>query len=239
MLSPMKTGASIRPLFLLGGGPGSRRDAPDPLLEEVFAATGTPHPRVAYVGAASGDNRSFFTWLARLFTVSGAGDVTLVPTANPKADQRKALAILEEADALFMTGGDVEVGMERLCEHSLITPLKQLREQGKLFFGLSAGSIMLSQAWIRWDDPDDDTTAHSFPCLGFAPVLCDMHAEEDDWVELKALLALHPPGTTGYGIPTGAGLKVENCGTLTALGGAVECYARTARGIKRLTPLTP
>ena len=47
---------------------------------------------------------------------------------------------------------------------------------------------MLSRQWIAWSDPDDDATAAPFDCLGFAPLLCDTHAEEDDWNELRALL---------------------------------------------------
>ena len=75
-------------------------------------------------------------------------------------------------------------------EKNITDFLVGLYKQGKPFFGISAGSIMLAQEWIRWRDPEDDTTAEIFPCLGIAPVICDTHGEEDGWEELQALIAL-------------------------------------------------
>jgi hypothetical protein len=60
---------------------------------------------------------------------------------------------------------------------------------------------MLCRNWMHWRDPDDDDTAELLDCLGFAPPLCDVHAEEDNWVEMKRLLGFFPQGTIGYVIP--------------------------------------
>ena len=118
---------------------------------------------------------------------------------------------------IFVSGGDVEAGM-RVLERTGFAPLlKELHQAGKPFIGLSAGSIMLAQSWVRWPDADDDATAETFPCLGLAPLLCDTHAEKEDWEELKVLLKLSG-AAMGYGIPSGAALRVSADGSLAALG---------------------
>ena len=129
--------------------------------------------------------------------------------------------------------------MEVLEERGMMPFLRDLHAGGKPFFGLSAGSIMLARRWIVWDDPNDDSTSSAFPCMGFAPVLCDTHAEDEGWEELRALLLISPEGTSGYGIPTGGGLRVHPGGELEALGTPVSCFAKIDRLVKRRPDLVP
>jgi len=77
---------------------------------------------------------------------------------------------------------------------------------------------MLARAWIRWKDPDDNGTAESFACLDFVPILCDMHAELDDWIELKSLLKITHRPAVGYGLPAGSGLCIGPGRSVTAMG---------------------
>jgi dipeptidase E len=228
-----------KPVYLLAGGPGSRRNSPDPLLQMILRETGKPSPTVAYVGAASGDDKNFFRMIANFFTLAGAGKVEHANLSAPQADLHKVQDILSSADTVFISGGDVEVGMQVLEEKHMSGFLTGLFSQGKLFFGLSAGSIMLAKEWVRWRDPDDDSTAELFPCMGFAPVLCDTHAEADDWEELKAALQLEKDNTTGYGIATGTGIKVYPDGQVEAVGGPVPCYLRQGGKVIKETDLVP
>jgi hypothetical protein len=62
----MSTVRSPAPIYLLAGGPGSRRAHNDPLLIRAIAGSGVAEPSIAYVGAASGDDKSFFKMLAGL-----------------------------------------------------------------------------------------------------------------------------------------------------------------------------
>ena len=214
-----------KPVYLLAGGKrGAKR--PDPILETVFRESGKLAPSVAYIGAATGDDRNFFRFIASGFKAAGAGEVKLVPLAGKTCSSAEAKKILQNADVVFLSGGDVEAGMNVINHHHLQDYLFGLYQEGKLFFGLSAGSIMLGLEWIRWRNPEDDTSAELFPCLGIASVICDTHAEEDNWMEIKALLRLKAEGARGYGIPTGTALKVAPDGQLTALGGAIPCFIR-------------
>ena len=123
-------------------------------------------------------------------------------------DLSTAKSCLDSANAIFISGGDVERGMTVLNRLGLCPYLRALAKQGKPFIGLSAGSIMLARSWIRWKDPRDDASAELFPCLGLAPVCCDTHDEEAGWAELHALLRLLPAGSEGWGIPSSGDLVV-------------------------------
>lgn len=229
----------MKHLFLLAGGHRSNDRDPDFLFRSVFTLLGIRSPRIAYVGAASDDDRGFHRRLAGIMRNAGAGDVTLAPTASRSADLTEARAVLERSDAVFMSGGDVEAGMLTLRDAGMLPILGYLYAQGKTFVGISAGSIMLAEAWVRWHKPDDDSTCEVFPCMGFAPILCDTHAESEDWEELRTLLGLTPGSPLGYGIPTGGGLRIDNGGAPVAMGSPLHRFRRVADRIVALSPLLP
>jgi cyanophycinase-like exopeptidase len=205
----------------------------------MFATLGNVAPSIAYVGVASDDDREFFKWLTAFFRQSGSGPVTLAPLASPTADLDEARQILTVSDVIFMSGGDVEGGMQTLQERGLLPFLRRLHAQGKPFLGLSAGSIMLARCWVRWPDPQNDAVSEIFPCMNLAPVLCDTHAEAEDWEELKALLRLSAPSSLGYGIPSGGGLRIDPDGSVSALGHPVPRFHRVGHRIVPLSPLLP
>ncbi|HOW44101.1 MAG TPA: Type 1 glutamine amidotransferase-like domain-containing protein [Candidatus Aminicenantes bacterium] len=213
-------------LVLLAGDPGRRGVRRDPLLEEALARFGRARPGVAYVGAASQDNRLFFLWISSLLKKAGAGAVRLAPLAGRRGDPQQALAILEDADVVFVSGGDVGLGMGILGATGLDGPLRRLGSSGKPFIGLSAGSIMLARSWVAWADESNDASAAPFPCLGLAPLLCDTHGEGEGWQELRMLLRLTGE-PSGFGIPAGAALAVGRDGSLAALGKPVRRLTAT------------
>ena len=213
-------------LHLLAGGPGSDASHMTSLLAEALRTSGAAHPRVACVGAANGDHPGFFRRMDALFKAAGAGAFELAPTVTATD---RAHTVLARADAIFMSGGDVAAGMEALRAAGLVPLLAERHSAGVPFVGLSAGSIMLSRQWIAWSDPDDDATAAPFDCLGFAPLLCDTHAEEDDWNELRALLKFQQPGTRGYSITSRAMLRVHPDGRTEAIGGDVVCLQQSVQ----------
>ena len=226
-----------KPVYLLAGGRGSRRKDGDPLLQRILAASGVPHPSIAYVGAASDDDRPFLLMLSTYMRRAGAGQVTLAPLVSKRAKLDKTRAILESADMVYISGGDVEAGMKVLEQRQILPFLRQLYEGGKPFFGISAGSIMLAQQWVRWEDPDDDSTASPFPCMNFAPLLCDTHGEGEGWEELRALLTLTPEGTVGYGIPSGGGLTSYPDGRVEAIGTPLHRFAHQGGAVTRIADL--
>jgi cyanophycinase-like exopeptidase len=196
-----------KPMFLIAGDPGSRSAGTDPLLQVVFDHCGVSAPSIAYIGAASGDDRRFFTLLTGAFTNSGAGGVTLATTVR-HFERRSFEKTCAAADAVFFSGGDVDEGMAVVNRHRLAPFFRELYRGGKLLFGISAGSIMLARDWVRFRD-EDDSVGELFPCLGMADILCDVHDEEQNWGELRALLKLSPDSSIGYGIRAGSAIVVD------------------------------
>ncbi|MCX5832061.1 MAG: Type 1 glutamine amidotransferase-like domain-containing protein [Deltaproteobacteria bacterium] len=213
-----------KPVYLLAGGRPANRGENNLLIREAFRESDKSSPSVGYVGTASDDNKEFFNLMAAMLRENGAVEVNHALLALNNADISKAKYILKHSDIIYISGGDVDKGIEKLKERHMVNFLAELYQEGKPFFGLSAGSIMLAKEWVRWRNPADDTTAEKFPCLGFAPVLCDTHDEDSGWGELKLLLMLEKEGATGYGITSGTALRVFPDGRIEALGGAVHQY---------------
>jgi peptidase E len=212
------------PVILIAGGPQATNN--ELIIGKALKLANTPKPAIAYIGTASSENKIFFQMIKRLFIAAGASSVTLVPIVK-KFNRIQAETILCASDLIFVSGGEVAAGMDYLQEHALIPLLTELFNSGKLFCGVSAGAIMLCKNWMRWRDENDDSTVQLLNCLGFAPLLCDVHAEEDDWEEMKRLLGFFPEGTCGYGIPVGGALQVTASGKITAIGSAPFRFMRT------------
>lgn len=133
-------------MFLLAGGPGSDERKTVAQLKTALAESGSASPSVAYIGTASGDNRSFMKWFERPLKKAGASEVRMVPLLGRKADLPAAEEILKKAGVIFISGGEVEDGMNGL-DAAMRGLLRKLLEEGRLFIGLSAGSITPCRAW--------------------------------------------------------------------------------------------
>ena len=202
-------------IFLIAGGQQSKNN--EAILAEVLKSSKNKAPNIAYIGTASNDNKEFFLMLRKIIMDAGAKNVTLVPIVR-RFDPDKARDILLASDVVFISGGDVDLGMKYLRQRNLIPFFRELYDGGKLFCGISAGAIMLCRNWMHWRDPDDDDTVELLDCLGFAPLLCDVHDEQDNWIEMKRLLGFFPQGTACYGIPAEGALRVAPDGKITAIG---------------------
>jgi len=208
--------AIAQPVYLIAGGhpPNTQQTIQD--CSAALQACATPHPTVAYVGTASGDNRLFFRYLKSTLLKAGAATVTLAPLAGKRANPEKAQRILRAADAIFLSGGEVEDGIAPLRSTGLDAVLTELYQAGTIFFGMSAGCIMMGEKWVHWDVEDDDSTASLFDCLGFVPMTFDTHCEHEDWKELKCALRLMGPGARGYGLSSGGFYTADPAGRLSA-----------------------
>jgi cyanophycinase-like exopeptidase len=232
-------------LHLIGGGPGTMLS----LRRHLRSALGPlgRQPLVAYVGAASGDHPAFLAMIGAVITAAG-GRVRAVKLARKSAKTSTARALLEDCDAVFMSGGDVLAGMSVLGDRDLVPLFHALSEVGRPMIGISAGSIMLARAWVHF--PDEETDVHAgdhavvFPCLGIAPFHVDAHAEEDDWEELRTLLGLlarrGEEQPVGYGLTRKGALQVEQSdvgATVTALGTPAPRYGLRRHQVVASAPL--
>lgn len=208
-------------LYLTGGGPGAIS-----ALRRHFGAAianlvphekkrNAPPPLVAYVGAASNDDAGFFRMIRSAVEAGSTARMRLARLASAKASTSAAKNLLDDADLIFVSGGDVEHGMNVLRDRDMVRPLRALAKAGKPMFGVSAGSLMLAKDWVRFPE-DDASKAELFPCLGIAPIHVDAHSEEDGWGELRVLVhLLHRRGDAapvGLGLTRRGGLRLEIAG---------------------------
>jgi len=123
-----------KPIYLLAGGRGSK--SPDNILKAVFKDIGKTSPTIAYVGAATEDDTTFFQHMSSM--VRSAGDCKLVHAViSPRnADLKKAREILEQADAVYVGGGDVEAGMEVLNKKKMTDISGVIKQRETLLRGL-------------------------------------------------------------------------------------------------------
>lgn len=230
----------IKPVYLLSGDSYHHRKSRDPLIREMLSETGHPYPSVAYIGTASGDDPVFFKVIKTLFERSGAGRVDLVPLASPEADLDHARSLIAGAEVIFISEGDVDLGMSIIRQRNIAGLIRDRFHAGAVLAGFSAGSILLSRQWVRWRDPDDDSTAESFDCIGIVPLVCDMHDEAAGWEELRTLLRLRQVSDEiGYGIPTSMGLRVHPDNRIEAIGGMVHRYTFRDGRVDNIGDISP
>ena len=226
---------SAKPIFLIaGGGPGDTRQTAED-FRTAFETCGKPNPSVAYVGTANKDNKIFYQFMKQPMLTAGARDVKLVPIAKKHVDGGAARKMLSEADAVFLSGGEVEDGIVWLKKAGLDTFLIDLYNAGKPFFGASAGAIMIGRHWVHWDKEDDDNTASLFDCLCFVPMLFDTHGESENWKELKCALRLEGEGAIGYGLSKGGFYKADLDGHIKSFRNGPEVYRNDGGEIRPVT----
>ena len=221
-----------RLVYLISGGhpPNIKQTEQD--FRAIFESCGKPSPKVAYVGTASNDNRLFFKFMKRPVVKAGAGKVTMAPIAGRNADTSSAKSILAEADCVFLGGGEVEDGIVWLKKAGLDVFLTELFNDGKLFFGVSAGCIMMGRNWVHWDVENDDSTASLFDCLNFVPFTFDTHCENEGWKELKCALHLMGPGAKGIGLSSNGFYSADSEGHLKIYRNAPPAFRNTGGNIE-------
>ncbi len=202
--------------------------------DAMVKSLGKKQPVIAYVGAASGDSLVFEKMLSTAMFGLGT-KVHSVKLTKKATKTSEAKAVLEGADVIFVSGGDVDAGMKVIHERGMGPFFRDLAAKGKWFEGISAGSIMLGEHWVRFHGENDEST-EVFDCLGVVPFSFDAH-DEPEWGELVALAKHLPADRTVYGL-TSTTCAVWDGKKLTALGGPlarVKCGPKP----KRLTDLTP
>jgi cyanophycinase-like exopeptidase len=219
-----------KPTLLIAGRRGSRHFGTHPFLTEAIRITGRKKPLTVYIGAASGDDRTFGAALSRLVTTAGAGKVVWPKLVGRKREVALAREALHAADLVVLGGGDVEAGIEALSDAGLIDDLRAAAERGAVFVGMSAGAIMLGERWIRWPNAAaNDSDADTYECLSIAPCSVDTHGEGDDWHEARSFVAVRArelgAKARAYAVPSGGALIVDTEGRLEARTEPVTVFA--------------
>jgi cyanophycinase-like exopeptidase len=216
------------PGLVLMAGSGRPTRVFHALVARGLAGVSGRKPRVAVSLAALPHDPSVIDKVAGWLVGRSFGDaeVTRFTVAGERdpmpADE--ARAIVEQADLVFLSGGDPVLGARILVDSGADAWLRDARARGTALGGGSAGAIMLGAWWATWPDepngPFDGGTL--VPCTCVVPdLVVDTHAEEDAWAELALVRGMldaagHHPRLRG--IPTDGGLIVHPDGGLETVG---------------------
>src|SRR5438876_8263773 len=111
-------------VHLVGGGPGALVE----MRRHFLAALATlkkKQPLVAYVGAASRDNFGFRKMISLAL---GGARVEPAHFASPRAKISASRQLLHDADLIFVSGGDVDLGMTILRERDVVEEIRKLKK---------------------------------------------------------------------------------------------------------------
>src|SRR5262249_23222434 len=146
----------------------------------------------------------------------------MVPDVAFDADETRRL--LGAAQLIYIAGGDVSLLAERVRAGGFDETIRRRHRGGAGVGGVSAGAIGLARYLGQFPEDDDAALAQPtrFACIGALDLAVDVHDEESDWEELRALLAAwareEPAATVdAWGIPRGGALEVTDAG-VTHLG---------------------
>jgi cyanophycinase-like exopeptidase len=212
-------------VYLIGSGQGGTLSA---MGKRALAKIDGRRPRVAASYAAMhGNTRGMSFMLSTAAKVFGVEVERFhVPGEHGAGSEKEARKTLEEADVVFMAGGDPVAGARLFTSSGADAWLREAHERGASFIGISAGAIMLCAYWASW--PDEPVTGAPFdggelvPCTAVVPdLVVDCHAEEDEWSELYLVQKMLQAGHLSprlLGLPHGGGVIVGPDGKLENVG---------------------
>jgi cyanophycinase-like exopeptidase len=189
-------------------------------------------PRVA-VSYAAADAPLVARMMKMMGPSFGGAEVRRFAVEGEHGAQRpaEARAVVDDADLVFVSGGDPVHGARVLVGAGADVWLREARARGTPLVGVSAGSIMLCAWWADWPDEAPEGAPHDggelVTCTRVVPdLVVDCHAEDDGWSELALVRGLLLDRLGGdadlprmLGLPTGTGIVVGPDGAIEPIGG--------------------
>ena len=135
-------------------GSGEFTHAMDEVDRDLLVAIGRNRPRVAIVPAASWpDGEAVFLRWARMgedhFAALGATPVPVLIRDRASADDPEAVAELDRADLIYMSGGKPGYLLAMLRDSAAGKALRDAHTRGAVIAGCSAGAMVLGGHQIR------------------------------------------------------------------------------------------
>jgi len=190
-------------LFVIGGA--EDRLGRKAVLREFVRRAGGKGTRIAVVATASALGPEIGHTYDRLFTGLGAAPVVpLRPETRDEADDPALSGILDDVDAVFMTGGNQLKLAGVVAGTALGAALKRAYARGAVVGGTSAGASAVSEHMVSFgadgDTPRQGITQMSAG-LGLLPgVVVDQHFDQRSRYGRLLSLVARSPSLLGLGI---------------------------------------
>ena len=200
------------PIVLLGDSRLLFTNALQDPIAKALAPTPLASARAVYLGAANGDDTQHFKLFAAAMQAIGIKHARHVTPAKPTP------ASLDEANLIFLAGGEALLGLRQLRGSGLLSRVVARQRAGAILIGSSAGAILLGTR--VWDGTDPATLVEGPAIVPFA---MDAHAAPE-WVGMKALAA-REPGLRMLGLQGGGGIWMRGDELVPIGAGYVEWVA--------------
>ena len=135
-------------LMLIGGGEIGRGTKPyetKEIDEEIVKMTNKEKPKLLFIGLANSYADSYYDYIKNIYKNLGCETMYLKKknvTKNPDIVKNK----IEEADIIYIGGGDTIKLMNTVKEYKIDELLKKAKERNCVLAGISAGAILLSKS---------------------------------------------------------------------------------------------
>lgn len=151
------------------------------LNEYAIKRTGKEHPHVLFIPTASNDSEGYIENIQKYYQGLECTVSTLC-VVTEKYEKKEIENIINDADLIYIGGGDTEQMMKIWKEYSIDKLVQKAYMDGKVLTGISAGAIL----WFSYGFSDSDYFKNPenwdykfVKCLGLFPyAICPHYNEE-------------------------------------------------------------
>lgn len=123
-----------------------------PLNEYAISLTGKEHPHVLFIPTASYDAEGYIENIEKYYG-SLRCTVSALCIITKKYSEEEIENMFQEADLIYVGGGDTEEMMKRWQECGVDKAVQKAYKDGKILTGISAGTII----WFQYGFSDSDS----------------------------------------------------------------------------------
>jgi cyanophycinase len=225
------TGVRRPTLIVIGGREDKVGDAL--ILREVARHVGSG--KLVVTAVASSDPDGLFEEYERVFRNLGVRHVSnLDVREREQAKDKKMVSILDDANAVFFTGGDQLKITSQIGDTPVFNRIREIYRGGGLVAGTSAGASVVCSTMlvggVARTSPRLGDSVQMAPGLGFIrDVIIDQHfAERGRMGRLLGAVAQNPK-TLGLGIDENTAVVIDGHETFYVVGAGAVCRRWTLR----------
>lgn len=219
--APASNGRRAGHLLIIGGAEDKLRQRQ--ILSRFVTLAGGPQARVAIISTASSLGDEATNLYRSIFHAMGVAEVRgLRPLTRAEANDRDLCEPLDDATAIFMTGGN-QLRLASVVAGTLLgRTIVERHRHGAVVAGTSAGASAISSYMVAFGTsgatPKQRMTQLSAG-LGLLPgVIIDQHFEQRNRIGRLLALVAQSPSLLGIGIDEDTAALVSPSGTLEVIG---------------------
>lgn len=209
----MRVNGAKGKLVIIGGGEDKEGDCT--ILKEFVRLAGRAKARVVIMTVATDEPREAAAEYKKVFKKLGVEDVQAVDVSTRKdVHDEKALKTIEQANAIFFTGGD-QIHITSLMGGTEMQELiRRKYEEGAVIGGTSAGAAMMSNSMIIRGDSNCTPRFGGMeigPGMDFlSDTMIDTHFSQRGRIGRLLTAIAHYPQDIGFGIDENTAMVVSD-----------------------------